>query len=254
MKREELLRYSRQIMLPDFGEERQEQLRRACVLVAGLGGLGSPAALYLAAAGVGRLILADDDDIDLGNLQRQILYDTPQLGQPKTAAARQRLEQLNPEVQLEAEERRLAGALLEERVAEVDLVLDASDNFATRFALNRACHRQRKPLVSGAAIRAEGQVAVFDHREESGPCYRCLYDDSIGDQGLNCAESGILAPVTGIIGTVQALEALKVLSGYGTSLHGRLLVLDAAAMRWKELRLSPDPACPVCSGNLEKYG
>ncbi len=250
MKRESLLRYSRQIMLPDFGEEGQNKLRQSRVLVAGLGGLGSPAALYLAAAGVGCLVLADDDRTELGNLQRQILHGTPDLGELKTASARRRLEDLNPEVEIVTEERRLAGAFLEEHVARADLVLDASDNFATRFAINRACHSHRKPLVSGAAIRAEGQVAVFDHRQGGGPCYRCLYDDGVGNHGLNCAESGVLAPITGIIGTVQALEAIKILSGYGESLHGRLLVLDGAAMRWRDLRLPPDPACPVCSHRL----
>ena len=250
MKRESLLRYSRQIMLPQFGEEGQEKLQRARVLVVGLGGLGCPAALYLAAAGVGCLVLADDDRSELGNLQRQILHGTPDLGEMKTASARRRLENLNPEVKLVTEERRLAGDFLEEHVAQADLVLDASDNFATRFAINRACRSHRKPLVSGAAIRAEGQVAVFDHRQGSGPCYRCLYDDKVGNRGLNCAESGVLAPITGIIGTVQALEALKLLSGYGESLHGRLLVLDGAAMRWRELKLPPDPSCPVCSSSL----
>jgi adenylyltransferase/sulfurtransferase len=245
----ELLRYSRQIMLPGFGIEGQERLRRASVLVAGLGGLGSPVALYLAAAGVGRLVLADFDAVDLSNLQRQILHTTERIGLPKAESARLALAAINPGVELVAVKRSLTEDNLPGLVAGVDLVVDASDNFATRFALNAACVAAGRPLVSGAAIRLEGQIAVFPGRP-GGPCYQCLYPRD-GAMDETCALQGVLAPVVGIVGSIQATEAIKFLTGLGEPLEGRLLLLDAAAMEWRTLKLPSDPACPVCGLHRE---
>lgn len=239
-----LLRYSRQIMLPQIGIEGQARLRSARALVVGLGGLGSPVAAYLAAAGVGTLELVDDDRVDLSNLQRQILHETGSIGLPKTASAATRLAALNPQVELVQRACRLDTEALAAAVTAADVVLDCSDNFATRFQLNRACRAAARPLVSGAAIRWDGQVAVFDHRL-GGPCYRCLYPED-GQEDMRCSENGVIAPLVGIIGAVQALEAIKLVCGVGESLHGRLLVLDALHMQWRELRLKADPACPVC--------
>jgi molybdopterin/thiamine biosynthesis adenylyltransferase len=240
----QLLRYSRQILLPDFGIEGQERLHASRVLVVGLGGLGSPAAMYLAAAGVGRLVLADFDAVDLSNLQRQILHTTERLGMPKADSARIALTALNPEVELVTVKRSLTGETLPGLVADVDLVLDCSDNFATRFAVNAACVGARKPLVSGAAIRMEGQVAAFSG-QPGGPCYQCLYP---ADGGIDetCTANGVLAPLVGIVGSIQATEAIKMLTGLGAPLTGRLLLLDAAAAEWRNLRLRADPACPIC--------
>ena len=244
MDDEVLLRYSRQIMLPELGAEGQERLRAARVLIIGLGGLGSPAAMYLAAAGVGTLELADDDIVDLSNLQRQVLHTTDRIGLAKTQSARLGLQALNPEPRLVLHETRLQDDALAEAVAGADLVLDCSDNFATRFALNRTCRAHRIPLVSGAAIRWDGQITVFDGRPES-PCYRCLYPED-GEEELRCSENGVIAPLVGIIGAMQALEAIKLLCRAGEPLGGRLLMLDALRMQWRELRLHPDPDCPVC--------
>jgi adenylyltransferase/sulfurtransferase len=245
MDDQQLLRYSRQIMLPGFGIEGQERLRAASVLVVGLGGLGSPVAMYLAAAGVGRLLLADFDAVDLSNLQRQILHTTERIGLPKAESARLALAALNPDVDLVTVKRSLTEDTLPALIETVDLVVDCSDNFATRFAVNAACFRVGRPLVSGAAIRLEGQVASFSG-QCGGPCYQCLYPR---DGGLDetCSANGILAPLVGIIGSVQATEAIKILSGIGEPLLGRLLLLDAAAMEWRALRLTADPACPICS-------
>jgi len=239
-----LLRYSRQIMLPQIGIEGQERLRASGALIVGLGGLGSPVAMYLAAAGIGTLELCDDDRVDLSNLQRQVAHTTARIGEPKVHSAAQALRALNPDTRIEEHARRLGGEALDRAVQRVDLVLDCSDNFETRFALNRTCHAHGTPLVSGAAIRWDGQVAVFDQRPGS-PCYRCLYDEQ-GEDDLRCSENGVAAPLVGVIGSLQALEAMKLLCGVGESLGGRLLVLDALAMQWRELRLRPDPDCPVC--------
>ncbi|QVL50699.1 MAG: molybdopterin-synthase adenylyltransferase MoeB [Thiocapsa sp.] len=241
----ELLRYSRQILLPDFGIEGQERLRASSVLVVGLGGLGSPVAMYLAAAGVGRLVLADFDAVDLSNLQRQIIHTTAQIGRPKAESARVALAALNPDVELVTVKRSLVEETLPSVLAEVDLVLDCCDNFATRFAVNAACVAAGVPLVSGAAIRLEGQVTAFSG-QPGGPCYQCLYprDGSIDE---TCSTNGVLAPVVGIIGSIQATEAIKILTGLGEPLFGRLLLLDAALMQWRSLRLPSDPSCPVCS-------
>jgi adenylyltransferase/sulfurtransferase len=245
MDDQSLLRYSRQILLPEFGIEGQQHLRDARILVIGLGGLGSAAAIYLAAAGIGTLDIVDDDKVDLSNLQRQILHGSSRIGQDKVASAHTTLAELNPEVRLLARRERLHGEALREAIEHADLVLDCSDNFATRFALNRACRAARTPLVSGAAIRWDGQIAVFNGRPGSA-CYRCLYPED-GEETLNCSENGVIAPLVGIIGAMQALEAIKLLCQIGETLAGRLLVLDGLRMQWRELRLRPDPDCPVCA-------
>jgi len=239
-----LLRYSRQIMLPDFGIEGQERLGASRVLVIGLGGLGSPVAMYLAAAGVGHLTLVDFDRVDLSNLQRQVIHTSDRIGQPKVDSARQALLALNPDTRVDIIGRRLEQGELEAEVAATDLVVDASDNFQTRFAVNAACLAHAKPLVSGAAIRMEGQISVF-RGQPGGPCYRCLYPEE-GRVEETCSENGVLAPLVGIIGCVQATEAIKVLTGFGEPLFGRLLLLDATRMEWRSLRLPSDPACPAC--------
>jgi adenylyltransferase/sulfurtransferase len=239
-----LLRYSRQIMLPELGIEGQQRLRDSSALIVGLGGLGSPAAMYLTAAGIGTLALSDDDQVDLSNLQRQIVHSSERVGLDKTRSAQAGLNALNPETSLVLHTGRLYGDALHAAVQAADVVLDCSDNFDTRFALNRACRENRTPLVSGAAIRWDAQVTVFDGQAGS-PCYRCLYPQD-GEEELSCSENGVIAPLVGIIGAMQALEAIKLLCGIGEPLGGRLLMLDALRMQWRELRLRPDPDCPVC--------
>jgi len=241
---DQLLRYSRQIMLPSIGVEGQERLMASRVLVVGLGGLGSPLAMYLAAAGVGKLIVADYDAVDLSNLQRQILHDTNRLGLSKVDSARMTLEALNPEVEIEGYKGAINDDTLPGLVRGIDVVVDGSDNFATRFAVNEACFRAGIPLVSGAAIRTEGQVSVFSGRP-GGPCYQCIYprDGSIDE---TCSANGVLAPVVGIIGSIQATEALKVLVGAGEPLYGRLLLVDALTMEIRTVRIPADPHCAVC--------
>ncbi|MCG6897696.1 MAG: molybdopterin-synthase adenylyltransferase MoeB [Thiocapsa sp.] len=245
MIEQQSLRYSRHILLPELGAQGQARLGASSVLVVGLGGLGSPAAMYLAAAGLGRLVLADFDAVDLSNLQRQIMHTSAHIGRPKVDSARVALEALNPEVELIGIKRSLTAETLPDVVAKVDLVLDCSDNFATRFAVNAACVDAGVPLVSGAAIRLEGQVAAFSG-QPGGPCYQCLYP---ADGGVDeaCSTSGILAPVAGIIGSIQATEAIKILAGLGQPLFGRLLLLDASLMQWRALRLPADPNCPICA-------
>jgi adenylyltransferase/sulfurtransferase len=242
---EELLRYSRQILLPQIDIAGQLRLKQSRALIVGLGGLGSPVALYLAAAGVGELHLADFDRVDLSNLQRQVMHDTPGIGQAKVDSAMARLAALNPHVALVAHRAALDADSLQQAVAAVDLVLDCSDNFATREAVNAACVALGKPLVSGAAIRLEGQLAVFDPRRAESPCYHCLYGDG-GEEGLTCSEAGVAGPLVGIVGSLQALEALKLLAGFGEPLVGRLLLIDALGSRFRELRVRRDPACAVC--------
>jgi molybdopterin-synthase adenylyltransferase len=244
---QQLLRYSRQIMLPELDVAGQERLLNARVLIVGLGGLGSPAALYLAAAGVGTLVLADHDNVDVSNLQRQIIHRQAAIGTAKVVSAARTLRDLDPDLSVVTIDQRLDTAALIREAAACDLVLDATDNFATRFAINEACRATGTPLVSGAAIRWEGQVAVFDPRDATSPCYRCLYRS--GDEGaLNCAENGVISPLVGIIGACQALEAIKLLCGVGETLVGYVLFFDAWAMEWRRLRLSRDPQCPTCSG------
>jgi adenylyltransferase/sulfurtransferase len=244
---EQLLRYSRHILLPQLGIEGQERLLAARALVVGAGGLGSPAAMYLASAGIGTLVLADGDAVDLTNLQRQILHRTASVGRPKALSGRDTLAEINPDVDIVALEQRLDGPALEAEVAAADVVLDCSDNFATRHAINRACVKHRRPLVSGAAIRFDGQVSVFDLREAKSPCYNCLFPEGREAEEVRCAVMGVFAPLTGIIGTTQAAEALKLLAGCGESLSGRLLLLDGLAMEWRSIALGKDPGCPVCA-------
>ncbi|HSH29456.1 MAG TPA: molybdopterin-synthase adenylyltransferase MoeB [Thiohalobacter sp.] len=251
MNDDQLLRYSRQIMLPDFGIEAQQRLNAAHVLIIGAGGLGSPAALYLAAAGVGRLSIADPDRVEVSNLQRQILHGQPDLDRPKVDSARERLADINPDTRVIPIAEHLEAAALQAAVAAADLVVDASDNFVTRFAVNTACWRAGRPLVSGAAIRYEGQLSVFRGDLAAGPCYQCLYRDG-AETEQTCAENGILAPIVGIIGSLQALEAIKVLTGVGEPLGGRLLILDGRSLELRTLNLRPDPHCPVCSGTREQ--
>ncbi|RLJ20990.1 molybdopterin-synthase adenylyltransferase MoeB [bacterium endosymbiont of Escarpia laminata] len=244
MNDEQLLRYSRQIMLPSIGIEGQQRLLDASVLLIGLGGLGAPVAMYLAAAGIGRLTLVDFDQVDLSNLQRQIIHTTDRIGTPKVESARQALAALNPEIEIECLGHQLEGDELSAQIQRADLVVDACDNFATRFAINAACHQNSTPLVSGAAIRMEGQVSVFPGKPGS-PCYRCLYPEN-GQVEDTCTANGVLAPVVGIIGSIQATEAIKCLTGAGSTLDGRLLILDALHMQWRSLKLKADPHCPVC--------
>ncbi len=244
MNDDQLLRYSRQIMLPQIGIEGQERLLAARVLIVGMGGLGSPVALYLAAAGVGRLVIADYDRVDLTNLQRQIIHTSERIGMAKVDSARSSLLAINPEVRVETLDQPVDADSLPALVAGLDLVVDASDNFPTRFALNAACRRARVPLVLGAAIRMEGQVSVFSGQPGT-PCYQCLYPTG-GAVDETCTANGVLAPLVGIIGAIQATEAIKVLTGAGEPLIGRLLLVDALHQEWRTLRLRPDPACPVC--------
>jgi adenylyltransferase/sulfurtransferase len=237
-------RYSRQILLPGFGTAAQARLRQSRVLIVGLGGLGSPAAMYLVAAGVGRLLLADFDAVDRSNLQRQLLHTSARIGWTKVDSAVASLEALNPHCELVPIKRSLSAEQLAALSTEVDLIVDASDNFQTRYAVNAACLAAGIPLVSGAAIRAEGQVAVFTGRP-GDPCYQCLYPDA-GQEGERCAREGVLAPLVGIIGSIQATEAIKVLTGYGQPLASKLLLLDAHTMAIRTLAIPPDPACPRC--------
>jgi len=243
----QLLRYSRHILLPQIGIEGQEKLLAAKALIVGAGGLGSPAAYYLASAGVGTLVLADGDTVDLTNLQRQILHRVDSVGRPKAESGRDTLAGINPECRVETIVARLDGASLDAAVSRADVVLDCSDNFATRHAINRACVKFRKPLVPGAAIRFDGQVAVFDSCRADAPCYHCLFPEAEDAEEVRCATMGVFAPLTGIIGTVQAAEALKLLIGCGESLAGRLLLLDGLAMEWRQITVPRDPLCPVCS-------
>lgn len=245
MDDETLLRYSRQILLPEIDIDGQQRLLDGSVAVFGLGGLGSPVALYLAAAGVGRMVLVDFDEVELSNLQRQIIHDTGDLGRPKVESAGDSIQRLNPHVMVERVPRILEGEALEAVIAGVDVVVDCTDNFPTRFALNAACHATRKPLVSGAAIRFEGQVSVYFPGQEDSPCYRCLYNDT-GTADETCTQTGVAAPLLGIVGSVQAFETMKVLMQIGTVLKGRLLLLDALNMEWHTMRFQRDPACPVC--------
>ena len=245
MKDEQLLRYSRQIMLPQMDVAGQQKLIDATVLIVGMGGLGCPAAMYLAAAGVGHLIIADDDLVELTNLQRQVAHSQSMIGEPKVVSAQQTLLGLNPDLKITALQKRLEGSELSEAVGRADLIVDACDNFTTRFAINSACIEHGKPLVSGAAIRMEGQVAVFDSRNPTSPCYQCLYSQG-DDEDASCSENGVMAPLVGIIGAVQAMEAIKLLTGIGESLTGRLLLLDASTLQWREMRLPRDSSCGAC--------
>ncbi len=247
MNDEQLLRYARHILLDELGIEGQEKLLAARVLIVGAGGLGSPAALYLATAGVGDITLADDDTVELSNLQRQILHTTTSVGRYKAESGRDMLTAFNPETHVHARVERLAGDALDDAVSHADIVLDCCDNFSTRHAINRACVRHKKPLVSGAAIRFDGQVSVYDLRDERAPCYHCLFPEADDVEEANCATMGVFAPLVGIIGSVQAAEALKLIMGVGESLSGRLLWLDVRTMQWRSVNVLRDPECAVCA-------
>lgn len=245
-----LLRYSRHIMLPQVEYAGQEKLTQSHALIIGAGGLGAPAAMYLAAAGVGTLTICDFDQVDLTNLQRQIIHTTAAVGQNKALSAQATIARLNPEVNVHVETTRLSGDALVARVADADVVIDCSDNFATRYLLNQLCFTHKTPLVSGAAIRFEGQLSVFDFRHDESPCYHCLYPDVGDDQELRCADNGVFAPLVGMIGTAQAAEAIKILLNIGQTMQGRLLLLDALSAEWRTIRLKKDPSCVVCGSRV----
>lgn len=242
----QLLRYSRHILLDELGVEGQQRLLDSHALILGAGGLGSPVAMYLAASGVGRISLIDDDEVDLTNLQRQIAHTTSRVGQPKVTSAREAMLALNPQVQVDTLQSRADEAALMQLVANVDVVIDCCDNFATRHAVNRACVAHAVPLVSGAVIRLDGQLTTYDTRHTSSPCYACLFPPDQAPEEVRCATMGVLAPLVGVIGTLQATEALKLLAGVGRSLAGRLQLLDGRSLEWTEMRLRRQPDCPVC--------
>lgn len=246
MNDSQLLRYSRHILLEAIGIDGQERLLSAHALIVGAGGLGSPVALYLAAAGVGTITLADHDTVEITNLQRQIAHDMHSLGENKAASASRRMLAMNPDIRVLPRAERLADSALLAAVAEADVVLDCCDNFSTRQQVNRACVQHRKPLVSGAAVRFDGQIAAFDQRDAHAPCYACLFPENAEDAAMRCAEFGVFAPLVGVVGAMQASEALKLLMRVGDSLSGRLLLFDALSAEWRRLRLKKDPACSVC--------
>ena len=246
MTDEQLLRYSRHILLDALGIEGQERILASHALIVGAGGLGSPAALYLASAGVGKITLVDDDTVDFTNLQRQILHTQARVGMAKAESGKLALTAVNPEIAVISLQQRLSGDALDALVATGDIVLDCTDNFATRHAINRACVHHRKPLVSGAAIRFDGQISVYDMRRDDSPCYHCLFPEGEDVEEVRCAVMGVFAPLTGVVGTMQAAEALKLAAGIGESLSGRLLLLDALEMEWRTVKFRKDPGCTVC--------
>lgn len=250
MNDEDLLRYARHILLNDFGIEGQDKLLASRVLIVGVGGLGSPVAMYLASAGVGTLLLADHDTVEISNLQRQIIHTSERLGMLKAESGKQAIHALNPSTRVETLLNRMDDTSLGQTISKVDLVVDCTDNFATRHAINRACVLHRVPLVSGAAVRFDGQISVFDPRASDSPCYHCLFPEAQDVEAMNCATMGVFAPLVGIIGTMQAAEAIKVLSGTGNSLVGRLLILDALDMRWHSVKVRRDPGCAVCGSGV----
>jgi len=245
MNDEQLLRYSRQILLPNFDEDKQQSLLNSHIIIMGLGGLGSPVAMYLAAAGIGKLTLVDFDHVDLSNLQRQIIHTTHSLKQAKVDSAAAAIKNLNPEIETTCINQQLSQPELEQLLNDAHLLVDATDSFGSRFLINRACYNTRTPLVSGAAIRMEGQVSVFNFKSNNSPCYHCLYDET-GEENASCSENGVMAPMVGIIGSIQAMEAIKLLSGYGETLTGKLLVADAMSQDWRRMTFKKDPSCPVC--------
>ena len=250
---EQMLHYSRQIMLPHFGIEGQQMLQDAHVVVIGVGGLGSPAAMYLAAAGVGALTLVDFDTVEHSNLQRQIVHNTNSIGKSKVDSAKGTLLALNPETDIHCVNKQLTLDELKTLIAGVNCVIDASDNFTTRFLINRACVSQKIALVSAAAIQYEGQISVFDLSHDDSACYACLFDESVAegsDENTNCSDNGILAPVVGILGSMQALEAIKLICSLGETLKNRLLIFDALELQWRTMKLKKDTNCPVCSRKL----
>ena len=247
MNDQQLLRYSRHILLDEMGVEAQERLLNASALIVGAGGLGSPAALYLAAAGIGHIVLADGDTVDFTNLQRQILHREDRVDQPKAQSGRTTMLQINPQIDVVAIDNRLEDDALNTAVANATVVLDCCDNFATRHAVNRACVKHKVPLVSGAAIRFDGQLAVFDPANPDSPCYHCLFPEGQDVDDVRCAVMGVFAPLTGIIGTMQAAEALKIAGKFGTPITGKLKLLDSRTLEFNEIRVPKDPKCAVCS-------
>ena len=244
----QLLRYSRHILLDEIGIEGQQRLLDAHALVIGAGGLGSPAALYLASGGIGRITLVDDDAVDLTNLQRQVMHSTARIGQPKAESGREALLAINPDIAVIALRERAGGERLQALVRAATVVLDCSDNFATRHAVNRACVLEAKPLVSGAVIRFDGQLSVFDTRTASAPCYACLFPEDSHYEDAACGTMGVFAPLVGVVGAMQAAEAMKLVAGVGQPLAGRLLLLDGRAMEWTDVKFARNPSCPVCAG------
>ena len=246
MNDDQLLRYSRQMMLPEIDAAGQERINESRVLIIGLGGLGSPVSMYLASAGVGQLVLVDFDKVDISNLQRQIVHTTNNIGRAKIESAKEHLTAINPEISIECIDHALDGDELYTEAEKADVIVDASDNFQTRFALNEVSVKTKTPLVSGAAIRFEGQVSVFNPKDENSPCYRCLYNEDVA-VGETCTANGVIAPLLGIIGSIQANETLKLIMGIGETLQGKLLLLDSLYMDMNQAILKKDPACPVCN-------
>lgn len=243
----QLLRYSRHILLPKFDIQGQEKLIHSCALIIGAGGLGSPVAMYLTASGIGKLIICDHDVVDLTNLQRQIIHKTDAIGTPKVHSAKKTLAEINPDVNVVTLNKYIDDDTLYQLVTEADVVIDASDNFTTRHLVNKACTILKKPLISGAAVRFEGQVTVFDLRDEKSPCYHCLFPINGNDKDMHCATMGVFSPLVGIIGSTQAAETLKILLGIGETLNGRMQLLDGLTMQWRSIKLNKDPACDVCA-------
>lgn len=246
MNDDQLLRYSRHILLPQIDIQGQEKLSKSCVLIVGLGGLGCPAALYLAASGVGKIIICDSDRVDLTNLQRQILHTTESVGKTKTSSVELALHQINPHIKIIPLTKRITEDMMQEDITHVDAIIDASDNFTTRYLINRIAYHHQIPLISGAVVRFEGQVTVFDHRKRASPCYQCLYPESGDENDENCAIMGVFAPLAGIIGSIQAAEVIKVLLNIGETLSGRLLLLDGLTMQARTVKINKDPKCSVC--------
>ena len=243
----ELLRYSRQIMLPEIDVSGQQKLKSASVLVLGVGGLGSPVALYLAASGIGTLVLADDDNVEISNLQRQIVHSQEAISMNKARSAQLTLKRLSPSLETKLIQHRMNYNELEDLIPSVNLVIDCSDNLETRYLINEVCWKNKKPLISGAAIRWEGHLSMFDSSNPESPCYRCLYPNDINGENLSCSENGVASPLVGIIGTMQAMEAVKVLTGVGQSLIGKVMYYDAKQNDWKKFNLTRAPNCPICS-------
>jgi len=252
MNDDQLLRYSRHILLPQIGIPGQEKLIKSRALIIGLGGLGSPVAMYLAASGIGELILCDNDNVDLTNLQRQAIHNSETVGMSKVQSATKAIAKINPEIRVVAIQKYVDEERLQELVKKADVVIDASDNFVTRHAINQVCVIHKKPLVSGAAIRFNGQISVFDLRSSNSPCYHCLFSKDGSNEDMHCAIMGVFSPLVGVIGSMQAAEAIKILLNIGKTLNGRLMLLDGLTMEWRSVKLNKDPACAICGTNKPK--
>ena len=246
MNDDQLLRYSRHILLPQIGILGQEKLTRSRVLIIGLGGLGSPVAMYLAASGIGELVLCDNDNVDLTNLQRQTIHNTETIGISKVQSATKAIAKINPEISVVPVQEYVDEKRLQKLVKEVDIVVDASDNFATRHTINQVCVTYKKPLVSGAAIRFNGQISVFNLSNNASPCYHCLFSKDGSNEDMHCATMGVFSPLVGVIGCMQAMETIKILLNIGTTLNGRLMLLDGLTMEWRSIKLNKDPECTIC--------